>query len=1630
MAKHIVGPNKQWLNKILAYSKQHLPKKDPQHKLILKFIELYFSHTCEADFDQHGMQDLFGAAISHWKLFYKHKPHELKIKIFNPTLKKDGWESTHTVIEVVSKDMPFIIDSMRMELNRLGVTTHLVVHTGGIKVVRDAKGQVLDLKRFSADDQKAIAESPIYMEIDRQTDPKFLTEIKKSLQRVLSDVHAAVKDWQPMRARLGAAITELERHQSQINADELAESVEFLNWLLQEHFTFLGARDYTIVKKDDRLALKLLSGSGLGVLSDDTQSRIYREIDELPEQARALMLSKKQVLIISKTNTLSTVHRPTYTDLIVIKQFNPKGELIGVRHFIGLYTSSAYSGNPKYIPFLRKKVDLVLKRSALPPRSHGGKDLMHILSTLPRDDLFQATVDELYDLSMGILHLQERRKIRLFTRVDAYGRFVSCLVYLPRENFTTRVVDQMQAILKDAFHGLEVSFFTHFSESVLARTHFIIRIDPKRKLRFNLKKIEQRLIDVGKSWNDGLRENIQDYFGEERGNQLFLRYENAFPAGYREVFLPRNAIYDIDYIEKVVETNELGISFYRPLGASKDVIMFKLYNVDHTIPLSDAMPMLENMGLRVIGEVPYRVRLKNNREVWINDFSMTYVKETRFELEKVKHIFQEAFNKIWLGEAENDAFNRLVLEAELTWREIALIRAYAKYLRQTGFTFSPEYIAETFVNNPAIARSLIELFKYYFQPSLKKDRRQNMVKLEEKIIESLEAVASLDEDRILRRCLKLIKATLRTNYFQLDKNKQPKPYLSFKFDPEKVPELPLPLPRFEIFVYSPRFEGLHLRSGKVARGGIRWSDRREDFRTEILGLMKAQQVKNAVIVPAGAKGGFVAKCLPVDASREAILEEGIYCYRGFISGLLDLTDNLEGRKIIKPPCTVCYDEDDPYLVVAADKGTATFSDIANSIAIERGFWLGDAFASGGSTGYDHKRMGITARGAWVSAERQFQELGINVDETEVSVVGIGDMSGDVFGNGLLMTKKLKVVAAFNHMHIFLDPNPDLLQSYKERKRLFDLPRSTWDDYNRELLSKGGGVYKRSVKKIAITPEVKSILKIKQDSLTPNALIKAILKAPVDLIWNGGIGTFVKAKTESHGDAGDRTNDAIRINGSDLRARVVVEGGNLGLTQLGRVEYELKGGYINTDFIDNSAGVDCSDHEVNIKILLNSVVEHDELTLKQRNNLLARMTKEVGQLVLRNNYHQNEGISFASYASPKRMGVLMSYMDWLEDNNLINRELEFLPDNKTMLERRAAGLGLARPELAVLFAYTKIILERHIRKSELIKDPYLSEYMKNAFPTPLVRRYSAYMEKHRLRDEIISTQLSNYIVSNMGITFAYQMNDETGAPISAIVRAFAVTHKIFNMDELYKSIESLDYIVDPHVQHEMNHAVIRMVRRATRWFLRNRRVQIDIVKNIELFGPYIKGLTKRLPKLLTGGYKTRYEQLRDDLITVGVSESVATSIASCEPLYHTLNIIEAAVMNNADVYQVAKIYFMLVERLDLLWFRDQINAYPVESRWAVLAKAAYKGDLDWVQRKITIGVLNLETKAKTVDSRINAWMEKHRGLIDRWCGVLADLRSAEIKDFAILSVATRELSDLAQTAAPDLEKPSAPSKRKK
>jgi glutamate dehydrogenase len=1586
-----------------------------------KFVRNFYGTVALDDLQEWDIDDLYGAVINFWHLIYERAQGETKIRIYNPDFEKHGWQTTHTVIELVHDDMPFLVDSVRMEINRMGLTSHLIIHMGGMKVKRDKKNRIVSLEACSDHiTHEDCGEAPIFIQIDRVTSPKLLDELYQNLESVLSDNRVVVQDWKKMRNRVHDAIQELDGLDKVVDKNELAEAKDFLHWIEDHHFTFLGVRDYKLVKKEGETLLEAIPGTGLGVLCEDHSISSSRNISAMTPEARDLTLSQ-QILIMSKTNRKATVHRDVYTDYVGVKRFDKKGRVIGECRIIGLYTSAAYNTNPKHIPFLRRKAALIMKNSKLNPKGHAGKVLFNILETLPRDDLIQGNEDEILQMAMGIFHLQERRRIRMFARQDVYRRFISCLVYVPKDRFNTELRHEMQKILVDSFNAKEVSFSTRFSESVLARIHFILRIDPTKEVETDYKKIEKMLIEVGRIWNDDFQDYLLESYGEEESNRLFDKYKNAFPVAYRDNYPPRTGVYDARHVEQITDEEPLGINFFQPMDDTSGLLRLKVYQHHHTIPLSDVLPILENLGMRAISERPYVLRYESGDVTWINDFSLQYEQDISFNIDEIKDLFQSAFKHAWFGDMENDGFNRLVLGAGLNWRQVAILRLYAKYFKQIGLTFSQDYIETALNSNIPIAKKLIQLFETQFNPKPIDDRESKAHAIVSEILSDLDEVSNLDQDKIIRQYVSGITSTLRTNFFQKNKKGKFKKYISIKLNTKTIPGAPLPLPMFEIFVYSPQFEGVHLRCGKVARGGLRWSDRKEDFRTEILGLMKAQQVKNSVIVPSGAKGGFVPKQLPEDGTREQIMAEGINCYRQFIRGLLDITDNYKAGEIIKPSNVICYDEDDHYLVVAADKGTATFSDIANEISHQYDFWLGDAFASGGSIGYDHKKMGITARGAWESVKRHFREMGRDIQTSDFTVVGIGDMAGDVFGNGMLLSKHINLVAAFNHMHIFIDPNPSTEESFKERERLFSLPRSTWKDYDSKLISQGGGVFDRSAKYITVTKEMKSLFGIKQSTIEPNELIKKLLKAPVDLLWSGGIGTFVKSESESHEQVGDRTNDGIRVNAKELQCKVVGEGGNLGLTQLARVEYALNGGLIYTDFIDNSAGVDCSDNEVNIKILLNEIVAQGDMTEKQRIKLLAKMTDEVAALVLNDNYQQTQAISLAAAQALRHIELHGRYIDELERSGKLDRSLEFLPDEKALMERKLKGKGMLRPGLAVLLCYSKTILNEQILESDVPEDQYLEKVLVNAFPKPLQKEFQKQMQDHPLKREIIATKLSNIIINEMGFTFVYRLQDETGASVAAVVRAYMIARTIFKIEEIWGRIQKLDNKIFTKYQIDMMMYYIRLVRRTTRWLLRSQRGELDIATSVAFYAPGVERLKKAIPQVFAEENKKRHQSILDKYLELGIDKSLAKELALTRPLFSALDIIEVAKELDMTIEKVAEVYFGVGEYLNLSWIRSKVIIHTTENHWESLSREALRDDLDWQQRQLTLGIIRFGENCTNIISSLESWSSAHKALIERWKYMLADLRSTSVLNYTMFFVAIRELLDLTQTTIQMVQK---------
>jgi len=1601
------------LNNVTELIHQKVPKA--LAPLVDKFSQLLYGNISTLDLNNRNDSDMYGATLSLWNALNAHNDKKPVIKVFNPQVSKHGWKSSHTVIEIIVRDMPFLVDSLRIALNRLGVTPHLMLNCP-IKIIRNKSNDITELSAASDNKIKATStETAFFIEVDRITEQSTIDNIIKELNSVVSDISLTVTDWQTMKDKLSETINSVKKSAFTCSKEEHTDTLEFLNWLISDNFTFMGYRSYDIKSIKGDIALTANNDTSLGLMkqSKGTDERL---LSQLGGEAREVALGNN-ILVLTKSNSRSRVHRPALLDYIGVKRFDDKGNLLGEERFIGLFGSAYYTNSALDLPLIKSKVAGVCESSGFAKNTHAYKTLINILETYPRDEILQSNTPTLLNNVLGIFQMQERDYSGLFVRRDTFDRFYSCMVYVPRERYNTKLRIQTQALLKEAFGSEEgVEFTTYFSESAQARTHYIVRVN-STKADIDVKEIERNLNEAASSWDDKLAIALNSHKGEALGKTLARKYVH-FPQSYKDEVLPGTALVDIEKFERLTPDNDLEMLFYQPLEETADsrLVKLKLFHSGEPIHLSDVLPILENFGLKVIGESPYSIKTNCGETYWILDFSMLLTGKGKFNLEKVQSLFQDAFAKVWAGKLEDDGFNRLILGAELGGREVSILRAYAKYKRQIGGTFSQNYIEGTFSSYPSIANLIIKLFKLKFDPKGKSsDKAIN--KLDADIEASLENVANLDDDRIIRRVVEMISATIRTNYFQTDVNNEDKSYISFKILPKLISEVPQPVPEYEIFVYSPQIEGVHLRGGKVARGGLRWSDRREDFRTEVLGLVKAQQVKNTVIVPVGAKGGFVCKQLP-KGSRAEIFEAGKECYKTFIRGLLDITDNIVGGEIVPPQSVVRLDEDDPYLVVAADKGTATFSDIANGISEEYNFWMGDAFASGGSVGYDHKGMGITAKGGWESVKRHFREMDIDCQTTDFTCVAIGDMAGDVFGNGMLLSKHIRLQAAFNHLHIFVDPNPDAASSYKERERLFNLPGCSWEDYNKSLMSEGSEIYSRSAKSLKLTPQIKKMLGTQKSSMAPTELMQALLSMQVDLLWNGGIGTYVKGTAETHLEVGDRANDSLRINGCDLKAKVVGEGGNLGFTQLGRIEFAAHGGRINTDAVDNAGGVDCSDIEVNIKILLNSLVQNGDLTVKQRNKLLYDMTDDVSVKVLEDCYRQTHSLSITATRSASQLKEQSRFIHELERTGKLDRALEFIPNDEEIAERLVKGTGLTRPELSVLLAYSKMVLKDDLVCPEVTGNSYYDRFLVEYFPEKLQKKYLVQMQDHPLRAEIIATQLANAIGNDMGFNFVNRMFEETGETVAEIANCYTVASNVFGMPDIWKKIEALDNKVPTAVQTEMLFQVRRTVRRATRWFLRHRNQALDVAKCIDIYRPTFVDLTENLYSYMTKADSEKLTRVEADLINSNVPKDIASYIAKLSSIFSTMDIAELTAEDSRGVGTVATTYFELGDRLDLHWFLDQITRQPVSNHWQALARASYREELDWQQRSLASVILRSDAKSNKTCDLLDNWFKDHKPSLERWTHILAEFRIGETHEFAKFSVALRELMLLSLKCDPD------------
>ncbi|WP_049721556.1 NAD-glutamate dehydrogenase [Gilvimarinus polysaccharolyticus] len=1589
-----------------------------------RWCSLFFNHFPLEGFDARPLTDVTALLVWLWRqlTYIDHYP---SVKAFNPQHQTHGFNGTHTILVIHQRDMPFLVDSVRLELGARNIPIFSIKSTPFGAERRD--GLLQDITPLS--DREAPAEALLYFELGTITDAKLLQELEDSLKEVLGQIVQVVDDFQSLKASAQQVADSLTGVLSDKQLHGVDGAQEFLRWLIADHFTFLGYAEFDRVERDGVTVLQENSARRLG-LFNNAQPRKVKTFDGSNPGVERFYLSPS-VMAFSKSPKLSRVHRHVYPDYVVVKRFDSNGVVCGEARFLGLYTSSVYYDSPEKIPLVRDKISELSERMGINPWTHEGKALSQVIATYPRDELFQASTAELYESISGILAIGERYQVRMFARADRFGKFLTCLVYIPRELFSSSVRERIQAFIGNKIGACDQQFNTYFSESVLARVHLVFRLPKGSATEFDLAAIELGVAAEVRTWADDLYYALKTVHGEEKAWQLHQKYRGSFGESYQEYYRGEQAVADITVLERLVACgDELALELF--VGQDANTLRFKLLHQGGAVALSDIIPLIENMGLRVIAEHPFKIKHASGKSIWLHDFTLQPDNNAVVYSDSLAQRFCLTLQALWYGRIDNDSFNRLVTEVGVDWRRADMLRAYAAYLRQTLVGYSADYMVDALINHTAITTLLCDYFSIKFDPSWcannnaaagahandQSSRDTALESVENSILKALDNVANLNEDRIIRHYLQLLKASLRCNFYQ-DKNRD---CFAVKLASRRLPDIPEPKPLYEIFVYSKRFEGVHLRGSKISRGGLRWSDRLQDYRTEVLGLVKAQQVKNAVIVPSGAKGGFVCK-QAAHLSRDEFMAEGIACYKQFINALLDLTDNLIDDKIVPPEQLLRYDEDDPYLVVAADKGTASFSDSANSIALEHDFWLGDAFASGGSQGYDHKAMGITARGAWVSVQRHFKEHGINVQTTPFSVIGIGDMAGDVFGNGMLCSNQTQLLAAFNHLHIFIDPSPDPTTSYAERERLFKLPRSSWADYNRDLISAGGGVFERSAKSITISAEMKTCFALSADKLTPDELIQQLLQAPVDLIWNGGIGTYVKSGQESHAAVGDKASDGLRVNGEQLRCKVFAEGGNLGMTQRGRIEFCRNGGACNTDFIDNSAGVDCSDHEVNIKILLADLLKRGELEPARRGDLLVAMTDEVAASVLTHNYHQTQAISLAQVDVLQRSAEYRRFINHLESEGKLDRALEFLPTDDELIERQGKAQGLTRPELAVLISYAKADLKEQLASSIIVDEPSVKTLCAEAFSSPLQQSYSAAIERHRLRREIIATQLANELVNRQGFTFVQRLCDATGADAAKVASAYRIARDIEQAQLAWTALESLDYRVSADGQMALMQELMRRVRRTTRWFLRNRQGLIAIDAELTKF---VQAVQEVKPLLAQGMAEATQAALRERVeffTATGVDEPLVRSVVSAGYLYSGLAVVEVAHQTERPQALVARVYTGLINALELDGFARQLISVRVDSYWQALAREAYMDDLEFELRRMTASLVNVCEPTANIDAAeraVKQWCDEHSLAIDRWALMAGHVRASQTADYAMFAVALRELTSLVRSAEPRLD----------
>lgn len=1525
----------------------------------------------------------------------KHDVSKSKVKLYKESRKSS--EGDHTVIEILSRDMPFVFDSAMCLLNKLNICVERAAHPT-IFVSRDKNGKLLSIDEVLSNG----GEEEIVIQIltSHALENELATKVEAELNSILSFVEAAVYDWRKTLDKLQLHINDFDKACNIENINLHCEQKEFLENMRDKYFVFLGAIQYSF-NKDKKAKIK---DSTLGILKLDLD-----QFEPLIETSvfTSNFCKDTNLISISKLNKSSVVHRDVSLDCLCVKTLDEKGNIKTASIFIGLFTSILYYQSATLIPIIRDKLSFVLKKANFRPHSYAGKELVSIVEALPRDELFEISSEELFPLVMEIYALLFATELRLFLRKK--GGHLSCLLFLPTELANTENVKKLKANLTFEYGPIVSHSFAQINSSKLCYYHFIIDSKDTILNTTDLTQIEKDLRSVTRPWDISLKKLLLKEYSKHKAMDIFNKFQLAFSVSYQEkASYSQSIIQDIKNVSAVIDTQEIIFKISPNIEGKANLAQLKIYHLEE-LNLSAIMPMLQNMGLNVVAEQIHVIEpLGNKGEVWLHQFVLKADKETAKMIEDAQENIEEAFHAMWHNKCQNDPYNQLILKANLTHRQVTMLMGLSEYLCQVKIGYSHEYLGQILNKHSKISKLLVDLFYSMFNNKLTSEERLTKSDLTRATIEKeLDLIHDNVEDQIIRRFINVLNNILRTNYFLRDKNNHEKDYMSFKIDSAKIINIPLPSPYREIFVYSANFEAIHLRGGKVARGGLRWSDRSEDYRTEVLGLMKTQVVKNAVIVPTGSKGGFVLKNT-AGLSREEFMAKGKECYKNFLRGMLDITDNMVEGRIHHPKHIVRYDQDDAYLVVAADKGTATFSDIANSISDEYKFWLGDAFASGGSKGYDHKKMAITARGAWISVARHFREIGVDVDKDDFTVVGIGDMSGDVFGNGMLLSKHIKLLAAFNHMHIFIDPNPNSAKSFLERERLFNLPRSTWEDYSSKVLSKGARVYSRNEKSLQLTPEIKERFNIKCDNISPINLMRILLTAEVDLLWNGGIGTYAKAKFETHEQVGDKANDNLRCNGEDLRCKIIGEGGNLGFTQHARIEYARKGGRINTDAIDNSAGVDCSDHEVNLKIALKELMNKGLMTEDERVSLLESMTDDIAELCLKDNRTQTRALTIASQQGIDVLGSQEHFINLLEEQGILDRELECLPSRQQFTQLYASKQGLTRPELSVLLAYSKNAIYDNLINTNLAEDPYFCNDLLLYFPEKMRKKYSEILISHPLRKEIITTSITNSMVNRVDTFYLHLAVESTGHKFSDIARAYTVTRDVFGLRELWKEINKLDGIVKVKDQVELSIVIKKFVMRSTSWLLRNYHHKINIAQAIEEYQAQVKKLKKNIGSYLVNNFKESFEEDLEEFKSMNVPEELAHKIALLGPLSSAYNIAEISNRKKVPVDKVCKIYFELGYRFNVDWLRHVSRRLVGENNWQKLAIQGFKDELYDTHRKIVASAVE---SAEKHDHKLDHWYKANDKQIKLFDRFIAEVKSQGEVEYAMMELSLKKLGNL-------------------